>query len=141
MTKRGLIAEALVTAFKSIKVSNGYKTDLFDNVEKRFIFPDENPQLPLLSFSTSTETIRYQPGSLRDRFLSVNIRCYIEDENDPQTTLESLIQDVERVCESNARLILSDGSTVRDIKVTLIDTDQGVLAPLGLAEIQIVVEY
>lgn len=141
MTKRGLIAEALKSAFKSINLVNGYNTHLYENVEKRFIFPDENPQLPLLSFSTSTETIRYQPGGAQDRFLSVNVRCYIHDENDPQSTLENIIQDVERVAEQNARLALSDGSTVRDIKVTLIDTDQGVLAPLGLAEIQLVVEY
>ena len=141
MTKRGLIAAALETELKKIKPSNGYQTNLYESVVKRFIFADEDPELPLVSFSTGTESIRYLPGGTQDRFLAVNLRCYVSNEDDPQTELEKLIQDIELVIERSARLALSDGSTVRDIKINLIDTDQGVLAPLGLAEIQLVVEY
>ena len=140
-TKRGLVAEALKEAFKVISKDNGYLTNMYENVKKRFIFPDEDPELPLISFSVGTETIQYQPGGFQDRYLNVIVRCYISDQNDSITATENLIKDIEKVVEANGRLQLSDGTTVRDIKITLIDTDQGVLAPLGLAEIQLIVEY
>lgn len=140
-TKRGYIAEALEEAFKVISVANGYKTDLYENVKKRFIFPDDDPELPLISFSVGTETINYQPGGMQDRYLTVTVRCYITSQDDSITKTTEIIEDVEKVVEENSRLQLDDGSTIRDLRVTLIDTDQGVLAPLGLAEIQLIVEY
>lgn len=140
-TKRGLIAEALKNAFSQISQENGYRTNIYGNVKKRFVFPEDDPELPLISFSTGTETIQYQPGGFQDRYLSVSIRCYIENADDSIRVTEDIIKDVEEVVEKSSRLQLSDGSTVRDIRINLIDTDQGVLAPLGLAEIQLVVEY
>ena len=141
ITKRGLIRNALEEVFKSISVDNGFNTNLYESVTPRFIFPDDDPQLPLISFSMGQENIRYLPGAAQDRFLSVNIRAYVEDPDGTGNPIEDLIQDIETVVEQNARLALSDGTTVRDIRVIMIDTDQGVLAPLGLAEIQLVVEY
>lgn len=140
-TKRTLIRTALEEAFKTITVSNGYNTDLYESVTPRFIFPDDDPQLPLISFTMGQENITYQPGGFQDRYLGVSVRAYVEDPDGSGEPIENLIQDIEAVVESNSRLALSDGKTVRDIRVTLIDTDQGVLAPLGLAEIQLVVEY
>lgn len=140
-TKRGLIADALKEAFKEISQAKGYNTNLWDNVMKRFIFPDDDPELPLISFSAGTENIRYQPGGFQDRFLNITVRCYVTSQDDSIKATSDLIEDVETVVEKNSRLSLADGTTVRDIKITLIDTDQGVLAPLGLAEIQLIVEY
>jgi len=140
MTKRGLIATALREALKEISQDNGYNTNLYENVEKRFIFPDDDPELPIVTFVMGRESIRYQPGGFQDRFITVSIRCYVEGDDSVEKT-EKIIQDIEAVVEKHSRLVLSDGSTIRDMKVELIDTDQGVLAPLGLAEIQLVVEY
>lgn len=140
MTKRGLIVDALREAYKEIQKPT-YNTDLYENVEKRFLFPEDNPQLPIITLAAGQETINYQPGGFQDRYLTVVIRAYIEDANDSIAVLEDLIQDIEAVTEKYSSLTLSDGSKVRDIKITLIDTDQGVLAPLGTTEIQLIVEY
>ncbi len=140
-TKRLLIRNALEAAFKQISVDNGYLTDLFESVTPRFIFPDENPQLPLISFTMGQENIQYLPGGTQDRFLAVSLRLYVEDPDGSGEPIANLIMDTERVIEESSRLVLGPSDTVRDIRVTLIDTDQGVLAPLGLAEIQLVVEY
>lgn len=140
-TKRGLIVSALDTALKTITVANGYRTDLYESVIPRFIFPDEDPQLPVISFTAGQENIVYQTGGFQDRYLQLQIRAYVDDPDGTGSPIENLIKDIEELVETNSRLALSDGTTVRDIKVTLIDTDQGVLAPLGLAEIQLVVEY
>lgn len=141
ITKRGLIAEALKTAFQTITVDNGFNTDLYSNVQKRYIFPDEDPELPIITFSVGPERIVYQPGGPQDRYLGVSIRAYVEDADDSIAATESLIQDIETLIESQSRLALSDGSTIRDMRIDLIDTDQGLLAPLGVAEIQLTVEY
>ncbi len=140
-TKRGQIIRALQQAFKEISQANGYKTNLYENVEKRFIFADENPSLPLIALSAGPENIEYQPGGPQDRYLSVGIRGYIESQDDAVTATEELVQDIETVVEKYSRLLLEDGSMTRDIRVTTINTDEGVLAPLGVAEIQLIVEY
>tara|TARA_B100001146_G_C16140621_1_gene416569 strand:+ start:11 stop:439 length:429 start_codon:yes stop_codon:yes gene_type:complete len=140
-TKRGMIADALKDAFKQISQDNGFETNLYENVEKRFIFPDEDPEMPILTFVMGTESINHQPGNFQDRYITVTVRAFVEGNDNSQDKTEKIIKDIETVVENNSRLLLADGSTIRDLKVTLIDTDQGVLAPLGLAEIQLVVEY
>ena len=141
MTKRGEVAEALKQVFLQISPDNGYNTNLWGGVKKRFIFPEDDPEMPIITFVVGRETINYQPGGFQDRYLTVTVRCYVSDQTDSITATDKIIEDVEKVVEENSRLVLEDGTTVRDIKILTIDTDQGVLAPLGLAEIQLVVEY
>lgn len=140
-TKRGQITNALKEAFKVISQSNGYKTNLYENVSKRFLFPDENPELPMIALTAGPEQIEYQPGGPQDRYLTLTVRAYVESQDDSIKATEEIIQDIEKVVEINSRLLLEDGTMTRDIRVTTIDTDQGALAPLGVAEIQLIVEY
>ena len=115
--------------------------DLYGNVMKRFIFPSDDPELPIVCLTSGSETINYQPGGPQDRFLTVVIRFYVESQDDIVEKQEKIIQDIERVVETSSRLMLGDGTMTRDIKIQLIDTDQGILAPLGTGEIQLIVEY
>lgn len=141
MTKRDLIEDALKEALEQISIDNGYETNLWGNVKKRFIFPEEDPELPLVCVNSGPERINYQPGGFQDRYLTVFIRFYLQSKDDVKEDQAKMLRDLEKVFEDNSKLILSDGSTVRDTRVILIETDQGVLAPLGTGEIQIVVEY
>lgn len=141
ITKRGAIAEALKEALKTISQANGYNTNLYSNVQKRFIFPDEDPEIPIITLSAGPERIDYLPGGAQDRYLTLSIRAYIEDQNDSIKATEDIIKDIETVVEKNSRLVLQDGSMTRDIRISLINTDQGVLSPLGVAEIELIVEY
>lgn len=140
-TKRGLIAQALKVAFQEISKANGYNTNLYENVEKRFIFPDEDPEVPIITLSAGRENLQYQPGGFQDRYLDVSVRAYISSEDDSIQATEDIIKDIETVVDKYATLALSDGTTTRDIRISSIDTDQGVLSPLGIAEIQLVIEY
>lgn len=140
-TKRGLIAEAFLEELKHITVSKGFNTDLYGNIHKNFVLPGDDPEVPMINFTTGTERIVYQPGGFQDRYLQLSIRCYVEDSSDSIRATDLIIADVERVIDGSSRLVLSDGTTIRDMKISLIDTDQGVLAPLGVAEIEVVVEY
>ena len=140
-TKRGYILEALKKELKKISVENGYNTNLYGNVEKRFIFPSDDPELPIICLTAGSETITYHPGGLKDRYLTVVVRFYIESQDDIVDKQEKIIQDIEKVVEDNSVLVLENGEVTRDTRIQLIDTDQGILAPLGTGEIQLIVEY
>lgn len=141
ITKRGLITEALKEKFEEISQANGYNINLYENVKKVFIFPNDDPELPLVCVVAGPENITYQPGGFQDRFVTVMVRFYVTSQDDVIAEQEKIIKDIETVVEKYSKLELSDGSTVRDTRITLIDTDQGVLAPLGAGEIQLIVEY
>ena len=61
------------------------------------------------------------------------------------TTLDKLLEDVETVIESNGSLAYVDrqgnANTTHDIIIISIDTDEGVLEPFGVAEMQLQVHY
>mgnify|MGYP003300297612 FL=1 len=86
----------------------------------------------------------YKRQGVRDRFLSVTIRCYVQEE-DAQEALNELMEDVETVIEDNSRLSYTDKMNntffTQQITVISIDTDEGVLEPLGVGEMLIEVRY
>ena len=90
------------------------------------------------------ETREYQGGGYKDRFLSITIRCYVQEE-DAQDALNILMEDVETVLEDNAQLEYTDkqNNTFKTQQITIIsiDTDEGVLDPLGVGEILVEVRY
>ena len=73
-----------------------------------------------------------------------SIRCYVQEE-DAVAALDELLEDVETVIENNSRLAYKDrtGATqyTHQITVVSVDTDEGVLEPLGVGELQIEVRY
>ena len=91
-----------------------------------------------------SETREYQGGGYKDRFLSITVRCYVQDE-DSVAALDGLLEDVETVLEENSRLPYTDrqGKTqyTQQITIVSIDTDEGVLEPLGVGEMLIEVRY
>ena len=86
----------------------------------------------------------YQGGGYKDRFLSITVRCYVQDE-DSVAALDGLLEDVETVLEESSRLPYTDrqGKTqyTQQITIVSIDTDEGVLEPLGVGEMLIEVRY
>ena len=83
-------------------------------------------------------------GGYKDRFLSVTIRCYV-NEDDAQYALNALMEDVETVIEENSNLQYFDKQNnefnCQQITVVSIDTDEGVLEPLGVGELLVEVRY
>jgi hypothetical protein len=79
-----------------------------------------------------------------DRFLSITLRCYVNTE-DAADALDELMEDVETVIEDNSALSYTDKRGVsqktQQITIVSIDTDEGVLEPLGVGEMLIEVRY
>ena len=143
-SRRSNIIEALVTKLKDINGAGQFLVDLDGNVFPRLLFWDEVEDFPAVHLNAGSETRQYQGGGYKDRFLSVTIRCYVNEE-EAQEALNALMEDVETVLEENSNLQYSDKQNnlfrTQQISVISIDTDEGVLDPLGVAEILIEVRY
>jgi len=144
VSKRSNIIEALVTALKTINGAGQFLTDLNNNVSGRLQFWDEVEDFPAVHLNAGSETREYQGGGFKDRYLSVTIRIYVQEE-DAQVKLNEVMEDIETVIESNSNLQYTDKLNtlynVHQMSVVSIDTDEGVLEPLGVGEMLIEVRY
>jgi len=139
----GIVA-ALVNKLKDIDGTGEFLTNLNENVSPRLKFWDEVEEFPAVHLNAGSETREYQTGGYKDRFLSVTIRCYVQAE-DAVEALDELMEDVETTLEDNSRLKYKDRNNVdqytQQITVVSLDTDEGVLEPLGVGEMLIEVRY
>lgn len=143
-TRRRAIADALSETLKQINGTGTYLSDLGNNVLPKLKFWDEIEEFPAVHIAAGREVREYQGGGYKDRYLSVTIRCYVEGEDAP-TLLENLLEDVETVIEENSRLAYrtsqGDPQFTHNITIQSIDTDEGVLDPIGVGEILILIHY
>lgn len=143
-TRRQAIVHSLVEKLKSIDGTGSYLTNVYQNVSPRLKFWDEVDEFPAIHLNAGSERREYQGGGYKDRFLSITLRCYVKEE-DAVEALEKLLEDVETVVETNARLLYLDNlgqqQYTHQITVVSIDTDEGVLEPYGVGEMLIEVQY
>ena len=143
-TRRLGIVEAIVDKLKDIDGTGHFLSNLEENVSPRLKFWDEVEEFPAVHLNAGSETREYQAGGFKNRFLSITLRCYVQAE-DAVLALDELLEDVETVVEENSRLTYKDRNNVdqytQQITVLSIDTDEGVLEPLGVGEMLIEVRY
>ena len=144
-SRRANILRSLATKLKDIDGSGAFLSDLRNNVHPRLKLWDEVVEFPAIHLNAGAETRQYQAGGYKDRFLSVTIRCYVQDEEDATEALNVLMEDIETVIEDNSRLEYADSQNntfnTQQITIVSINTDEGVLEPLGVGEIDIEVRY
>lgn len=143
-TRRLGIINALVEKFKTINGAGAFLTNIDENVSPRLKFWDEVEEFPAIHLNAGSETREYQAGGYKDRFLSVTVRCYVQAE-DAVEALDELMEDVETVLEENSRLKYKDRTNTdqytQQITIVSLDTDEGVLEPMGIGEMLIEVRY
>ena len=147
-SRRQAIIEQLVIKLKGINgtgtTETGFLTDVRNNVHGRLLFWDEVDAFPAVHVQAGAESREYQGGGYKDRFLNVTVRCYVNQEESVEA-LDELLEDVETVLEENSRLKYHDRNGLeqftQQITSVSIDTDEGVLDPLGVGEILIEVRY
>jgi hypothetical protein len=143
-TRRLGIVNAIVEKLKDINGAGTFLSDLNENVSPRLKFWDEVEEFPAVHLNAGSETREYQGAGYKDRFLSITLRCYVQSE-DSVEALDELMEDVETVLEDSSRLAYLDrtGATqyTQQITIVSIDTDEGVLEPLGVGEMLIEVRY
>ena len=143
-SRRANIVNALAEKLKDINGAGAFLSDVQNNVHPFLKFWDEVDQFPAVHLNAGAETREYQGGGYKDRFLSITIRCYVYEE-DAQDALNILMEDIETVLEENAQHEyldkLNNSFKTQQITIISIDTDEGVLEPLGVGEILIEVRY
>ena len=143
-SRRSNILDALVVKLKDIDGSGAFLTDVANNVHPRLKFWDEVDQFPAIHLNAGSETREYLGAGQRHRFLSLTVRCYVRSE-DSVDDLDSLLEDVETVVENNSNLLYTDRRGIeqrtQQITVVSIDTDEGVLEPLGIGEMLLEVRH
>ena len=143
-TRRQSVVAALVEKLKEINGTGQFLSDVDNNVQPRLKFWDEVDQFPAVHLNAGSETREYLGAGQRHRFLSITIRCYVRSE-DSVDELDRLLEDVETVIETHSALKYTDRlgaeHTTHQITIVSIDTDEGVLEPLGVGEVLIEVRY
>ena len=144
-TARKKIVDALVEQIKEIDGNHPFNSNVFNNVHSGMIFLDQIQEYPKVCVVSGDETREYQPGEFKWRFLSLDIRVYVEDQEDPQEVLALLMEDIERVLDNNDVLTYDDtvspNLTTTSLTLESLSTDEGVLTPLGIGEITIECRY
>ena len=143
-TRRQGIVDAIVTKLKVIDGNGAFHTDLNDNISPRLKFWDEVNEFPAVHINAGREVREYLTGGVKNRYLSITLRCYVNEE-DAVNALDALLEDVETVLEDNTSMTYKDklgvSQGIQQITVLSIDTDEGVLEPMGVAEISAEVQY
>jgi hypothetical protein len=143
MSKRTSIVKAITEQLKVIDGNSTYTSNLYGNVFAKLKFWDEVNDFPCVYVVAGSESRDYMPSNFSWGFLSVSIKVYTKGEN-PQDELELLLEDVEKVLDSTLGVITYDSTnnhTTSEISITSITTDEGLLAPYGVGEINLLVRY
>jgi len=144
-TARSKVVEALVKKLKLIDGNHPYNSNVFENVHGGMVFLDEIQEYPKLCVVAGDETRQYQPGGFKWRFLTLDIRVYVENHEDTQEVLSLLMEDIERVIDENDMMIYDNtvdpSLTTTSLTLSSMSTDEGVLKPLGIGEMTLQCRY
>jgi hypothetical protein len=141
MSKRRSILVALAEKFKSLDGTQ-YTSNIFNNSYPRLEFWDTVRDLPAIYMSPGSETREYLPGNFTWAYLGISLKLYCKGE-DSQSQLEQLLEDTESVINANRVLVYDSVNNYEttEILVASITTDEGLLAPFAIGEINLQVRY
>jgi hypothetical protein len=143
MTKRISIVTALAEKFKEIDGTGSYKTNLFSNSYPKLKFWDEVQDFPCVYLTAGTEVREYMPSDFTWGYLNISVKVYVRSESEAQQQLENLLDDLENTIDANRVLVYdtTNNFSTTEILIQSITTDEGLLAPYGVGEINLQVRY
>ena len=143
MSKRAKIVAALAEKFKIIDGYQPYTTNLYGNSFAKLKFWDEIQDFPSVYLSPGTETCDYLPSDFTWGLLRVCVKVYCKSEESAQEQLEQLLSDLETCIDANRRLVydIDNNYETAEILIDSITTDEGLLAPYAVGEINLQVRY
>lgn len=142
MSRRTSIIKALAEKFKQIDGTEPYRTNLYGNAYSKLKFWDEVQDFPSVYMSPGTEIREYHPADFTWAFLNVSVKVYCRGD-DSQQELETLLEDLETCIDSNRVLVYDTERNLEttEILIQSITTDEGLLAPYAVGEINLQVRY
>lgn len=142
MSRRTSIVKALCEKLKQINGQAPYQINLFQNVYPKLKFWDEIEDFPSVYMTPGSEQREYLPSSFAWGYLGISLKVYAHGENS-QEQLEQLLEDIEKCVDAN-RVLVYDSSKnyeTTEILIQSITTDEGLLAPYAVGEINLQVRY
>ena len=93
--------------------------------------------------SPGTEVREYHPADFAWGMLGVCVKVYCKSEDTAQEELEQLLEDLERCIDANRQLVYDTDNNYEttEILIDSITTDEGLLAPYAVGEINLQVRY
>jgi len=140
MSARSSIANALVDKLKTIDGTGTFQTNIFSNAFVMHKFWDECNDFPSIYIVPGTETREYMPAAFKWGYLTISLKCYVKGET-PVQDLENLLEDIEKVLDTNRVLVYDTNKETTEILITSIVTDEGLLVPYGVGEVTLNVRY
>lgn len=142
-SKRSSITKALTAKINELlDGSHGYNTNLHNNAYPILKFWDEVQDFPSVYLTPGTEYREYLPSDFTWGFLGIAIKLYCKGE-DSNDQLEQLLEDIEKVIHDNRVLVydVNNQYETTEILVQSITTDEGLLKPYAVGEMNIQVRY
>ena len=142
MSRRTSIVKALTEKLKSIDGSGSFKCNLFGNAFPYLQFWDSVSDFPAIYVVAGSEAREYLPSDFTWAYLGITLKVYCKGE-DSQQLLEDLLEDVEKVIHDNRVLVYDaeHGYETTEILINSIVTDEGLLAPYAIGEVNLQVRY
>jgi len=142
MSRRTSIVTALTTKLNTINGQGVYNTNLFSNAYPKLKFWDEVNDFPSVYATPGTEQREYHPGDFTWGYLGISVKVYCKGD-DSQQQLEMLLQDIETCIDANRKLVYDSTNNFEttEILVQSITTDEGLLYPYAVGEINLQVRY
>jgi hypothetical protein len=141
MSKRTQIVKALTAKLNLIDGKPPYTVNLFKNAYAKLKFWDEIDDFPSIFLVPGTETREYHPSDFAWGFLGVCVKVYCHGELSSEQ-LETLLGDIEKCIDNNRQLVYdSNNNSTTEILIQSITTDEGLLAPYAVGEVNLQVRY
>lgn len=142
MSKRTSIIRALAAKFQTIDGQAPYQTNLSSNAYAKLKFWDEVEDFPSVYLTPGSEQREYLPSNFTWGYLGVSVKVYCRGE-EAQQELEYLLEDLETCVDANRVLVYDQDNSFEttEILIQSITTDEGLLAPYAVGEINLQVRY
>lgn len=143
MSKRNSITKAIAEKLKTIDGTAPYSSNLYDNSYAKLKFWDEIQDFPAVYLVPGTEIREYHPADFTWCYLNIAVKVYVRNQDDPQSELETLLHDLETCINNNRALVYDQDNSLEttEILIQSIMTDEGLLTPYGVGEINLQVRY
>ena len=141
MSKRTSILNVLTEKLKTID-GTAYTSNISNNAYAKLKFWDSVNNFPSIYMSAGSEVREYLPGDFTWVYQNVTLKLYCKGET-ANEQLEQLLEDAESVVDANRVLVYdtTNNYETTEILVMSITTDEGLLAPYAVGEMNLQVRY
>ena len=129
----------IIDAFRDHIVAN---TDVLDgNCQRFFVYLHEINDFPFIAFLPQEEIRNHRGAGRKIAVISIFIRAYVYNGDDPQTEAETIGFSIEQAIETFAPSATARSFKVEEARVDFSRTDEGLFKPYGFADLDIEIFY